>query len=56
MFIQSQFLNDFGSSDKEKEKASFNPRSRYPFDGYAIYNNPSQDIIDDFKDWIKKGL
>ncbi|KAG5591180.1 hypothetical protein H5410_041694 [Solanum commersonii] len=54
--IQSPYVTSFGSSDKEKQKLDDDVRLYFPFEGCGITYQPSSKLIDEYIQWLTKGL
>ena len=54
--LQSPYLTDFGSNDKGKAKIDDDVLPLYPFEGCGILEQLSLGMMDEFSQWIEKGL
>ncbi|KAG5568252.1 hypothetical protein H5410_064733 [Solanum commersonii] len=54
--IQSPYVTSFGSSDKGKQKLDDDVRLYFPFEGCRITYLPSSKLIDEYMQWLTKGL
>ncbi|KAG5585640.1 hypothetical protein H5410_046074 [Solanum commersonii] len=54
--IQSSYVTSFGSSDKGKQKLDENVRLYFPFEECGITYQPSSKLIDEYMQWLTKGL
>ncbi|KAH0779189.1 hypothetical protein KY290_005616 [Solanum tuberosum] len=54
--IQSPYVTSFGSSDKGKHKLDDDVRLYFPFEGCGITYQPSSKLIDEYMQWLTKGL
>ncbi|KAH0666449.1 hypothetical protein KY285_027655 [Solanum tuberosum] len=54
--IQSSYVTSFGSSDKGKHKLDDDVRMYFPFEGCGITYQPSSKLIDEYMQWLTKGL
>ncbi|XP_069146099.1 uncharacterized protein [Solanum lycopersicum] len=54
--LQSPYVHSFESTDKGKDKIDDHIRPFTPFDDCRITSPVSPDLIQEFLDWIKKGL
>ena len=54
--IWSPYLTDFGSNDKGKAKIDDDVLPLYPFEGCGILEQLSLGMMDEFSQWIEKGL
>ncbi|KAG5581083.1 hypothetical protein H5410_051710 [Solanum commersonii] len=54
--IQSPYMTSFGSSDKGKQKLDYDVRLYFPFEGCGITYQPSSKLIDEYMQWLTKGL
>uniref|UniRef100_M1AV39 Ulp1 protease family, C-terminal catalytic domain containing protein n=1 Tax=Solanum tuberosum TaxID=4113 RepID=M1AV39_SOLTU len=54
--IQSPYVTSFGSSDKGKQKLDDDVRLYFPFEGCGITYQPSSKLIDEYMQWLTKGL
>ncbi|KAH0639543.1 hypothetical protein KY285_036129 [Solanum tuberosum] len=56
MVLQSPYVNSFGSSDKGKEKIDDDIRPYTPFEDCRITYQLSSGLMQEFLEWIQKGL
>ncbi|XP_055803471.1 uncharacterized protein LOC129872532 [Solanum dulcamara] len=54
--LQSPYLLNFGSSEKEKENLSAVMHQTHPFKGFGICYHPPSELVTDYSQWIDKGL
>uniref|UniRef100_M1ACL2 Ulp1 protease family, C-terminal catalytic domain containing protein n=1 Tax=Solanum tuberosum TaxID=4113 RepID=M1ACL2_SOLTU len=54
--VRSSYLTSFGSSDKGKTKVDDDVRQLHPFEGCGILYQMSSGLMDEFSQWIEKGL
>ncbi|XP_055807056.1 uncharacterized protein LOC129875859 [Solanum dulcamara] len=54
--LQSPYLSNFGSSEKEKENLSAVMHQTHPFEGFGICYHPPSELVTDYSQWIDKGL
>ncbi|XP_069145028.1 uncharacterized protein [Solanum lycopersicum] len=54
--IQSPYCTSFGSSEKGKEKLKDMARLHFPFEGCGIADKVSQKLIEDYMNWLLRGL
>ncbi|KAG5619966.1 hypothetical protein H5410_005184, partial [Solanum commersonii] len=54
--IQSPYVTSFGSSEKGKQKLDDDVRLYFPFEGCGITYQASSKIIDEYMQWLTKGL
>ncbi|KAG5581161.1 hypothetical protein H5410_051788 [Solanum commersonii] len=54
--VRSLYLTSFGSRDKGKAKIDDDVRQLHPFEGYSILYQMSSSLMDEFSQWIEKGL
>uniref|UniRef100_M1DE70 Ulp1 protease family, C-terminal catalytic domain containing protein n=1 Tax=Solanum tuberosum TaxID=4113 RepID=M1DE70_SOLTU len=54
--LQSPYLTSFGSSEKGKEKLDDDVRLYFPFKGCEITYQALSNLIDEYKQWVTKGL
>ncbi|WMV44734.1 hypothetical protein MTR67_038119 [Solanum verrucosum] len=54
--IQSPYVTSFGSSEKGKQKLDDDVRLYFPFEGCGITYQPSSKLIDEYMQWLTKGL
>uniref|UniRef100_M1BRU8 Ulp1 protease family, C-terminal catalytic domain containing protein n=1 Tax=Solanum tuberosum TaxID=4113 RepID=M1BRU8_SOLTU len=54
--IQSPYVTSFGLSDKGKHKLDDDVRLYFPFEGCGITYQPSSKLIDEYMQWLTKGL
>ncbi|KAH0769001.1 hypothetical protein KY290_012982 [Solanum tuberosum] len=53
---QSPYVTSFGSSEKGKQKLDDDVRLYFPFEGCGITYQASSKIIDEYMQWLTKGL
>ncbi|XP_069152791.1 uncharacterized protein [Solanum lycopersicum] len=54
--IQSPYCTSFGSSEKGKEKLKDMARLHFPFEGCGITDQVSPKLIEDYMNWLSRGL
>ncbi|KAH0727113.1 hypothetical protein KY284_002978 [Solanum tuberosum] len=54
--IQSPYVTSFGSSEKGKQKLDDDVGLYFPFEGCGITYQPSSKLIDEYMQWLTKGL
>ncbi|XP_069150394.1 uncharacterized protein [Solanum lycopersicum] len=54
--IQSPYCTSFGSSEKGKEKLKDMARLHFPFEGSSITDQVSPKLIEDYMNWLSRGL
>ncbi|KAK4726891.1 hypothetical protein R3W88_031808 [Solanum pinnatisectum] len=54
--IQSPYVTSFGSSEKGKQKLDDYVRLYFPFEGCGITYQASSKLIDEYMQWLTKGL
>ena len=54
--IQSPYCTSFGSSEKGKKKLKYMDRLHFPFEGCGITDQVSPKHIDDYMNWLSRGL
>ncbi|KAG5570570.1 hypothetical protein H5410_060336 [Solanum commersonii] len=54
--IQSPYVTSFGSTDKGKQKLDDDVHLYFPFEGCGITYQPSSKLIDEYMQWLTKGL
>ncbi|KAG5619586.1 hypothetical protein H5410_004804 [Solanum commersonii] len=54
--IQSSYVTSFGSSEKGKQKLDDDVRLYFPFEGCGITYQVSSKLIDEYMQWLTKGL
>ena len=54
--IRSPYSTDFGSNDKGKAKIDDDVLPLYPFEGCGILEQLPIGMMDEFSQWIEKGL
>ena len=54
--LRSPYLTDFGSNDKGKAKIDDDVLPLYPFEGCGILEQLPLGMMDEFSQWIEKGL
>ncbi|KAG5601423.1 hypothetical protein H5410_032793 [Solanum commersonii] len=54
--IQPPYVTSFGSSDKGKQKLDDDVRLYFPFERCGITYQPSSKLIDEYMQWLTKGL
>ncbi|KAH0728500.1 hypothetical protein KY284_004365 [Solanum tuberosum] len=54
--IQSLYVTSFGSSEKGKQKLDDDVGLYFPFEGCGITYQPSSKLIDEYMQWLTKGL
>ncbi|WMV08017.1 hypothetical protein MTR67_001402 [Solanum verrucosum] len=54
--LQSPYLTSFGSSEKGKDKLDGDIRLYFPFEGCRIIYQPPSNLLDEYMQWVTKGL
>ena len=54
--LQSSYVHSFESTDKGKDKIDYHIRQFTPFDDCRITSQVSPSLMQEFLDWIQKGL